>query len=138
MNFVRICAVVMIGITSFAPDRPPEKKPEPAPVVIPQIEGECQYGVISQVGRRIAINGDTWDASGEIRADGKSMFLLWTLKSSGAPAPSVYRFEGGIIGLWGWGEDAILDDEGNLHGRNLRSDTLQRVEVKPDLGVMLQ
>lgn len=109
------------------PDKSPS--PPPPPPEIPQIAGECQYGTIEQFGRKVSISGDTWDAIGEIRSNGRTMFLLWTLKSSGRPAPSVYKFpDGKITGLWGYGEDAIVDDEGELHGRNLQSDTIHRKE----------
>jgi len=96
-----------------------------APPQVPNIAGDTRHGKLMQSGRQLRLDGELWDAIGEIREDG-SVFLLWTCKSNDRVAVSVYRIVPGIIeGEWGWAEDSYIKADGSLGGTNRNHDVMR-------------
>jgi hypothetical protein len=93
------CQVVFVA----APIR--DKEPSPVQPEFADLAGECVWGTVTQDGRKIAIKGretdvGTWDASGELRADG-TIYLAWIELESGTLAAGVYRLtERTLDGQW--------------------------------------
>lgn len=95
-----------------------KKEPKPAPVV--DLSMASNWGKVSHDAGSgaITITGHPlWDAVGEVRKDG-SVFLLWTLKSTGQPCPGVYKVHSdkSLTGAWGFGGSVIVEPDGSLSG----------------------
>lgn len=100
---------------------------------VPNIAGQSEWGTIYQVGSRITITGhEKWDATGEIRADGESVYLLWIERDTNKPAPSVYKLIKDnvfIVGLWGWSGEVVIQKDGSITGSTI-ADTLRSPMTK--------
>lgn len=131
MKLRDLCALAVLALLAWSathatfvqcspPDRPdatPKKAPKELPV--PGIAGPCNWGEITQDGRKITIDGHLhWYVhTGEIRKDG-SLYVVWIWREDGRAAPGVYaiRQDKSIQGKWGWGTDVAEDKDGNLSG----------------------
>jgi len=92
----------------------PERKAD-----VPNLGMNSNWGKLTQDGRKLALAGDTWDAYGEIRSDGRVQ-LTWILKSSGKEGISVYMIVDDmkgrwLKGQWGWCDDCEVDAGGNMY-----------------------
>jgi len=100
---------------------------------VPDITGPSEWGTIYQVGSRITITGhEKWDATGEIRPDGESVYLMWIEKGTNKPAPSVYTLIQDnvvIVGRWGWIDDVMIQKDGSITGATM-ADTLRTPKFK--------
>ena len=111
------------------PDKPAPKSEQKkaAPVIV---TGLTNWGTVQRSGNVLKIEGHpVWDAIGEIRPDGKTVYLLWTLKATNEPCPSVYHVhaDGSLDGVWGYGGMCHVDDKGDLVGVT-HSDRIHSVE----------
>ena len=103
----------------------------PVPGDLPKdsrIDGPTNWGTVSWAGKRIAVEGhECWEAAGYVRDDGK-VFLIWTFRSDGRPAPGLYEFkDGGLNGEWGWATDVQIGEDGMLTG-DLHTDRIYRTK----------
>ena len=107
----------------------PERKDAPPPkkeVRLPDISGDSRWGFITQKGRAITITGhDQWEASGEIRADGK-LLVTWIPTGTDRAGPGLYEIKanGSIEGSWNYADRVSTDKDGNLQGLT-QPDTLR-------------
>lgn len=111
--------MLFLIVVFLAPDRPipPTKKDVPT---IPKLVSESNWGRITQAGRAFKLDGHpNWFGEGLIRPDGKTAYILWTLRANDRPAPGVYQVlpNGELIGEWGYGDETHVDDDGVLHGQ---------------------
>ena len=95
-----------------------------------------QYGKVlynRETGELALVGHAGWEANGRVRKDGK-IFLLWTSKSNGEPAPGIYELiDGNLVGRWGWGHSAFVDTDGELKG-STSPETLYKVEPPKEKG----
>lgn len=121
-----------IGAKPERKDRTPAPKAE-AKQAIPDLAGESRWGFITQKGRAISITGhDQWEASGEIRKDGK-LFVTWILTGTERAGPALYTInpDGSITGHWNYSDRVMIDKDGVIQGLT-QPDTL-RAAAKPEL-----
>lgn len=136
MKRTHLLALIVALLTSIAfatPDRPDAKKiprpefryPDLAGAANPSVWGKLHFD--RQSGALVIEGHPHWDATGQIRPDGK-MQLLWTTKD-GRPAPGVYEIgkDGILSGQWGYAEDVDIDDGGAITGSTHR-DVIRKVE----------
>lgn len=115
-RIIGLLALLLIAVSSFAkPIREVEK-----PVFdLQAMLGESNWGTVSydRSSKTISIKGhETWDAEGVVRADG-SIFLLWTLKATGEPAPGLYHIKDlKLDGHWNYASKVITDENGEMQG----------------------
>lgn len=120
MRWIVALVLVVISAGAHADIVKPRIEQEPLPrlPMLPDLAGLSTYGEISQAGRSIALEGPSWTALGEIRADGK-LQLVWTEVRTGRVGLSVYDLDstGHWKGHWGWlGEVRIEGDMGEVTG----------------------
>ena len=124
-TFVFACLFWFVALLLGKPDRP-DKTPK-KPVPIPQIAGDSTWGIISQTGRAVTVDGhEKWYVKdGEILKDGR-VKLLWVQRSDGRLAPSVYTIgkDGSIRGRWAFGDNVTIDKDGEMIGLD-QFDTLR-------------
>lgn len=120
-----LLAALLISVAAFAkPDipAPPTKK------TTLNLSADTNWGKLTHAGNVISIKGHPqWDAEGYVRADG-SVYLLWTLKSTNAPAPAVYKIvDRELRGSWGYSHEVRVEPDGSLSGET-RPDRVTPVE----------
>lgn len=76
------------------------------PPDVPQLAGECTWGVVTQIQNRIFIEGGCWRASGRIE-EGR-LHVAWLYGSEGRPAAGLYEIvvqddgRARVSGEWWW------------------------------------
>lgn len=134
-NMLRILIFAAVLLTcSFAAAKPVRQSPKPPPAkveAVPDLAYESQWGVITQTGKILSIDGHPqWCATGHIREDGK-VWILWTDLASGIPCPGVYEVKAGELhGVWGRAENVTVEKDGSLSGFTM-GDTIRRLKT-PD------
>ena len=75
----------------------------------PTLTGHCHFGDVIQTGKNLIINGgESWTATGYVRADG--LVILWWI-NAGRHATAVYSLDGDTLnGHWGWSDRCELDE----------------------------
>lgn len=127
-----IASLLLASLVTFA-DAKPDKTPPKVPVV-PSLGMYSNWGLITQDGRKLTIEGHpTWTATGEVRKDG-SVYLVWELNADGRRGMGVYRVvpsEDGksleLHGQWGWGDECELDADGSIKG-GIRQDRVYKTQ----------
>lgn len=67
------------------------------------LDGRCPYGDVRRVGQQIQIAGGSWDATGNVQADGKTVQVYWTEVATGLTAYGEYEIVGrSLVGRWNW------------------------------------
>ena len=93
--------------------------PLPDGARVPNLAFVSSEGTIAQTGRLIAIAGELWTATGEIRADGK-IEIHWTTACGWYEAVGLYEYRSDgprLVGQWGLvSHGARIDEAGNLTG----------------------
>jgi hypothetical protein len=109
--------IALICLFSLAiPDRP-------MPAAI-DLNYKTQYGEMKKVDDVVTIEGDDWRAVGELRQNGKVLYLMWTEKSTGHQAPSFYNVED-MTGQWGW--DGEVEENGTELKGDVKTDQLYKL-----------
>ncbi len=120
-----LLASLYLAAHAASPDKPlPKKKlPPQKKALYIKLPTRTNWGKLSQSpdGKQIIIRDHpVWEAIGYFRDDGKTVFLLWTLKSNGHDCPGVYdvdREKKELHGLWGYGGQVDVGEDGRLTGQ---------------------
>lgn len=112
---------------------PPPRTPPPSAEAktIPDLAAprQCSYGTLTQAGRAVWIDRRDcptaiWAANGRILPNGL-IVLDWIDLTDGRPAVSVYRLEKtGLVGEWGWANEATVDAAGKIRGKKLQASAI--------------
>lgn len=105
--FVIAFKVMMLALAPLPPGTPK----------LPDLAGESNWGVVTQKGRDIAIGGHPcWNASGEIRPDGK-VHVIWIQNADGRIGRGMYTVDGkDLTGHWGWDDQVEVSETGEIAG----------------------
>lgn len=104
--------------------------------MLPDLAGESNWGMVTQEGRKLEINGHKeWTATGEIRDDG-TVLLEWIKVKDGRYCPGVYKVEGrDLQGMWGYQGEIHFDEAGAIQGVLYKDRTYKVKQGQPPLPV---
>ena len=82
-------------------------------IVIGPLDGRCPFGDVQRVGNQIQITGGSWDATGNVQQDGKTVQIYWTENATGRSAYGEYQIDGrSLVGRWNWTENIDVTPQG--------------------------
>lgn len=77
------------------------------------LDGRSDFGDVRRVGNQIQVSGGSWNATGNIQADGRTVQVYWTEVASGRSAYGEYKIDGRrLVGRWNWSENVRITPEG--------------------------
>jgi hypothetical protein len=72
----------------------------------PTLSGQCAYGTVTQEGRKLVIDGDSWLGIGEIHGD--VVIITWLSRGchwDGRAGVGIYEIRGReLVGKWGYSD----------------------------------
>jgi hypothetical protein len=72
----------------------------------PTLSGTCTYGTVTQEGRKLVIDGDSWLGIGEIHGD--VVIIIWLSRAchwDGRAGVGIYEIRGlELVGKWGYSD----------------------------------